>query len=144
MAITLLKPDSARARPSTLINSDSEYKKIFSLDKPIDIYLKVVQIMKAVESFLKPENCNIDLERKTVTNIKFYVALVVTLKLTQDKNNIENKLALIPSLNVSSEILHESLHLVMNEFNALGASDQVAKGSVLVSKLLNLQNITYQ
>lgn len=137
MAITLLKPDSARARPSTLINSDSEYKKIFSLDKPIDIYLKAVQIMKAVESFLKPENCNIDLERKTVTNIKFYVAMVVTLELTQDKNDIENKLALIPSVNVSSEILHESLDLVVKEFNVLGASDQVAKGSVLVSKLLS-------
>ena len=40
MAIMLLKPDSARARPSTLINSDVEYRKIFSLDKPIDIYLK--------------------------------------------------------------------------------------------------------
>jgi hypothetical protein len=40
MAIILLKPDSARARPSTLINSDSEYKKIFSLDMPIDVYLK--------------------------------------------------------------------------------------------------------
>lgn len=137
MAITLLKPDSARARPSTLINSDSEYKKIFSLDKPIDIYLKAVQIMKAVESFLKPENCNIDLERKTVTNIKFYVAMVVTLELTQDKNDIENKLALIPSVNVSSEILHESLDLVVKEFNVFGASDQVAKGSVLVSKLLS-------
>lgn len=70
MAIILQKPDSARARPSTLINSDAEYKKIFSLAKPIDIYLKVVQIMKAVETFLKPENCNIDLERKTITNIK--------------------------------------------------------------------------
>ena len=44
MATVLLKPDSARARPSTLINSDTEYKKIFSLDLPIDIYLKVIQI----------------------------------------------------------------------------------------------------
>jgi hypothetical protein len=60
--VFLQKPDSARARPSTLINSDFEYRKIFSLYKPIDIYLKAVQIMKAVETFLKPENCNIDLE----------------------------------------------------------------------------------
>lgn len=46
MAITLLKPDSARARPSTLLNSDKDYKAIFSLDKSIDIYLKVIQIIK--------------------------------------------------------------------------------------------------
>lgn len=137
MAITLLKPDSARARPSTLINSDSEYKKIFSLDKPIDIYLKAVQIMKAVESFLKSENCKFSLERKTITNIKFYLAMVVTLKLVQDQNDIENKLGLIPSVNIPLEILEESLELVMNEFNDLGASDQVAKGSVLVGRLLS-------
>lgn len=63
--------------------------------------------------------------------------MVVTLKLIQDKNDIENKLALIPSVKVSTELLHESFELVIKEFNALGASDQVAKGSVLVSKLLN-------
>lgn len=137
MAITLQKPDSARARPSTLINSDTEYKKIFSLDKPIDMYLKTVQIMKAVESFLKPENCDFQLERKTITNIKFYVAMVVSIKLLGDKQDIENKLALLPNVDISEEILRESLELVLKEFNELGATDQVAKGSVLVGKLLS-------
>jgi hypothetical protein len=136
MAITLLKPDSARARPSTLINSDSEYKKIFSLDKPIDMYLKAVQIMKAVESFLKPENCAIELERKTITNIKFYVAMIVSIKLVGDKQDIDNKLALLPNIDISETVLRESLELVLNEFNELGATDQVAKGSVLVGNLL--------
>ena len=71
MAITLLKPDSARARPSTLINSEIDYRKIFSLDTPIDVYLKVLLIIKAVESYLKPENCAKELERKEITNIKY-------------------------------------------------------------------------
>lgn len=137
MAITLQKPDSARARPSTLINSDTEYKKIFSLDKPIDIYLKTVQIMKAVESFLRPENCDIQLERKTITNIKFYVAMVVSIKLLGDKQDIENRLALLPNVEISKEILRESQELVLSEFNVLGATDQVAKGSVLTAKLLS-------
>ncbi len=137
MAITMLKPDSARARPSTLINSDTEYRKIFSLDKPIDIYLKVVQIMKTVESFLKADNCGIQLERKTITNIKFYVAMIVSIKLVGDKQGIEKSLAHLPSIDISSEILNASLKLVLVEFNELGASDQVAKGSVLVGKLLS-------
>jgi hypothetical protein len=137
MAITLLKPDSARARPSTLINSDTEYKKIFSLDKPIDIYLKTIQIMKSVEFFLKPENCYIQLERKIITNIKFYVAMVVSIKLVGGAMNIENNLAQLPKVDISKEILKESMKIVLDEFNLLGATDQVAKGPVLVGKLLN-------
>lgn len=137
MAIMLLKPDSARARPSTLINSDIEYKKIFSLDKPIDIYLKAIQIMKTVEFFLKPENCGVPLERKTITNIKFYVAMVASLKLAGGSQDIENKIAGLPNVEISPEILQESLKMVLDNFNELGATDQTAKGSVLVGKLSN-------
>ncbi len=137
MATVLLKPDSARARPSTLINSDTEYKKIFSLDLPIDIYLKVIQIMKAVEIYLKPDNCGVDIDRKTTTNVKFYAAMMVSIKMADGKNDIPSKLSAIPSINVTQDLLSESLNRVLQEFNELGATDQVAKGSELVAKLLS-------
>lgn len=137
MAITLLKPDSARARPSTLINSDAEYKKIFSLDMPIDVYLKAIQIMKSVENYLKLENCQIELQRKTITNIKFYVAMVVSLKLVGSKDEINERLSRIPSVNITSDVLHESLSYVLDSFNELGATDQVAKGPRLLQSLLS-------
>ena len=137
MAIMLLKPDSARARPSTLINSDMEYKKIFSLDKPIDIYLKAIQIMKATETYLKPENCEIQLERKTITNIKFYVAMIASIRLAGSSQEIEKKISELPNVEVSNEILSDSLQMVLDKFNELGATDQVAKGSALVAKLLS-------
>lgn len=141
MSITLLKPDSARARPSTLINSDVEYRKIFSLAYPIDVYLKAVQIMKTVESFLKPEICEKHIERKTITNIKFYMAMVVSLKLVGTKENISEKLAQIPTIIIENDMLQESLNQVLEEFNNLGATDQVAKGAVLVGKLTKLTNL---
>ena len=137
MAIVMLKPDSARARPSTLINSDVEYKKIFSLDKPIDIYLKAIQIMKSTETYLRPENCNIKLERKTITNIKFYVAMIASIKLTGSSQETEKKLSELPNVEVSNEILSSSLKMVLERFNELGATDQAAKGSTLVAKLLS-------
>jgi hypothetical protein len=139
MAIILLKPDSARARPSTLINSDSEYKKIFSLDMPIDIYLKVIQIMKIVENYLKPDKCGQELERKVVTNIKYYVAMMVSVKLIGAQKAIPDKLARIPAINISDEILKAALNEVLTKYNELGASDQVAKGSILTSLLLSQQ-----
>jgi hypothetical protein len=137
MATTLLKPDSARARPSTLINSDLEYRKIFSLDFPIDIYLKVIQIMKTVEIFLKPENCQQELERKTITNIKYYVAMMVSIGLAGSKTDVSAKLAALPAIDISPELLTESLGIVLHKFNVLGATDQVAKGPELVRNLLN-------
>lgn len=137
MAITLLKPDSARARPSTLINSDSEYKKIFSLDLPIDIYLKVIQIMKSVESYLKPENCGVNLERKTITNIKFYVAMLVGIEISGSKNNIVTSISEIPSIKISDEYLSTSMAKALSVFTELGETDQVAKGSEFVGKLLS-------
>ena len=134
MAIILFKPDSARARPSTLINSDADYKEIFSQDRPIDVYLKVIQIMKTVEAYLKPDSCQIHLERKIITNIKFYMAMLATIYLlgTCQEQEIEKKLSELIKVEISNEILSESLQQVQVEFNKLGATDQVAKGSDLV------------
>ncbi|MHB8121701.1 MAG: AIPR family protein [Desulfuromonadaceae bacterium] len=136
MAITLLKPDSARARPSTLINSEIDYRKIFSLDTPIDVYLKVLLIIKAVESYLKPENCAKELERKEITNIKYYIAMLVAIAITGDKNNLLNKLAEMQVIQIEDSILAASMETVIAKYYELGGSDQVAKGTKLVESLL--------
>jgi hypothetical protein len=138
MAITLLKPDSARARPSTLINSETDYKKIFSLDTPIDVYLKVLQIIKAVEAYLKPECCGKNLERKEITNIKYYVAMMVARSITGSKDNVLNKLAEMQIIVIDNAILADSLVVALKKYYELGGSDQVAKGSQLVESLLAL------
>ncbi|UOQ53709.1 AIPR family protein [Hymenobacter cellulosivorans] len=136
MAIILLKPDSARARPSTLINSDTEYKRIFSLDMPIDVYLKVIQIIKEVENFLKPSVCGIELERKIITNIKYYVAMVVGIEVAGSQDQIAAKISALPQIKIAEEILHKALDTVLVTFEELGNSDQVAKGPSLVSALI--------
>jgi len=137
MSIVLLKPNYARARPSTLINSDVEYKKIFSLDIPIDTYLKVIQIMKTIEMYLKPEECGQDLDRKFLANIKYYIAMVVCIKITETQDNILGKLSGIPSIHIAPHVLDEAFNEVISIFNELGASDKVAKGSVLLKRLLD-------
>lgn len=136
ISIVLLKPDSARARPSTLINSDSDYRTIFSLDTPIDVYLKTIQVMKAVEAYLKPSNTTHTLERKVITNIKHYVAMVVGIRLAGQKTEIVSKFAELPSISIPEKILADSVTLVIAEFTGLGSTDQVAKGSILTQKIL--------
>jgi hypothetical protein len=137
MAITLKKPDSARARPSTLINSQIDYKKIFSLDTPIDVYLKAIQIMKEVESFLKPQRCGIELPRKDITNIKFYIAMLVCFSITGERENLIEALSKLPKVNIDDEILNQSFTAVLNSYRELGGTDQIAKGPALVASLLS-------
>ncbi|GAB6039263.1 hypothetical protein JCM15519_38220 [Fundidesulfovibrio butyratiphilus] len=136
MAIILKKPDSARARPSTLINSNVEYEKIFSQSVPIDTYLKVIKLMKSVELFLKPQSCPIELQRKDITNIKYYVAMVAAIKIVNGSHDIAKGLSAIPNLIIGDTLISESFYVAYNKYIELGGNDQVAKGPTLVASLL--------
>jgi len=136
MSVFLLKPNIARSRPSTLINSDEEYKKIFSLDNPIDIYLKAVQIMKSVEGHLKLIQQAGNIERKTITNIRYYVAMIVGLKLANSKTNIMKNISELPSITITEEMLKTAYDEVIEKYNKLGGTDTIAKSSVLLDALL--------
>lgn len=136
MAIILLRPDSARARPSTLINSEIDYRKIFSLDTPIDVYLKVLQIIKSVENYLKPDGCGKNHERKDITNTKYYVAMLVAISITGGKGQILSKLSEMTKVEIDNSVLAKSLETVLSKYQELGGSDQVAKGTKLLERLL--------
>ena len=132
MSMILLKPDQARARPSTLLNSDSEYKKIFSLDMPIDVYLKIVQIMRAVELHLKDRM----IDRKASTNIKYYVAMMYVRAITEGTSSVAGKLSSMTNVAVNPSLLEAIATQVNEKFEALGGTDQIAKGSAFTEMLL--------
>jgi len=136
MSVFLLKPHIARSRPSTLINSDEEYKKIFSLDNPIDIYLKAVQIMKSVENYLKTLTAEGLLERKVITNIRYYIAMLVGIELAGSNDNIIKKLSSLQTFKITDEILENAYQKVIKKYCELGGTDQIAKSSVLLDALI--------
>lgn len=114
------------------------------MDTPIDVFLKVVQIMKSVENFLKPGVCEVELERKDITNIKFYVAMLVGIALTEGtlmegKEDIINKLAILPKVEIQDSLLIEVLNKTNNKFQELGGTDQIAKGPSLLEALLRIE-----
>jgi hypothetical protein len=136
MAMVLLKPDSARARPSTLINFDADYNKIFSNAISIDVYLKVILIMKNIEAFLRDcDRSKIELDRKEINNMKFYIAMVSVINLTGVKTGIANKLSSIESFIMDDAELRNCMQLVKNEYQILGGTDQVAKGVELKNRI---------
>jgi AIPR protein len=132
ISVVLLQPNQARGRPSTLINSDSEYAKIFSLNVRIDAYLKVVQLMKFVEKNLK----ELSFERKVITNIKHYVAMQYAVNLAGEASKIAEMLVSSQNFLLDEKLLKTVANNVAKTFERLGGTDQVAKGNKLIEVLL--------
>jgi hypothetical protein len=132
MAIVLQRPDSARARPSSLLKNDDDYRKLFSNTYPIEIYLSASKIIKTVQAYLRS---NEHLEPKERTNLQFYVAMhACALIAGKAAPRIDDLVAIKPEA-LTGEILQTSLEVIKNLYDALGASDQVAKGSQLLTDL---------
>lgn len=47
------RPADARARPSSVLNNEAEYKKVFNDSYPISVYPKAALLLRACENFLK-------------------------------------------------------------------------------------------
>ena len=63
--------------------------------------------------------------------------MMVSIGLAGGKEDVSEKLSALPAISITPELLTESLKTVLSCFNDLGATDQVAKGSELVGKLLS-------
>lgn len=132
MAIVLHRPDSARARPSSLLKKDSEYKLLFSSNQPIEIFLLAAKIIKAVQSYLRSLE---DLAPKDRTNLLFYVAMHASASLTgKALPSIKDLLTITPDA-LTPDVLQNSLSIAKKLYDDLGASDQVAKGPNLLAAL---------
>lgn len=49
MAMGLSRPDNSRARPSSLLKRDEDYKRIFSTATSLEVYLWLAQSQKTVD-----------------------------------------------------------------------------------------------
>lgn len=137
ISILLQQPDYARARPSTLINKDEDYVRIFNSKYPVQLYLACIKLMKRVEDFLRTRSDNIQLSRKDINNIKFHLAMLATMALTSKGNNIRvEDIQAIDITRISDQFLLDQAVKVLDVYKQLGATDQVAKGSVFVDRLI--------
>lgn len=132
MAIALQRPNDARARPSTLLKKDDDYKQLFSSDHPIGIYLVAAKTIKTVQSNLRSRE---DLAQKDRANLLFYVAMHVAASLAQKAAPSITDLSAINVDALTDKALADSFGIVNIIYDELGASDQVAKGTQFLIKL---------
>lgn len=133
MSAVLGRPDSARARPSSLINSETEYKRVFDEKRSPQAYLNAALLAKKVEKVLRDCFTGED-ARKTVNNLKWYV-LHAFIQQNRDKKSPTEFLEHLTVSNVRSAQINLAVDLVLDIYIELGTSDQIAKGPKLLQSL---------
>ncbi|WP_275293562.1 AIPR family protein [Amycolatopsis sp. La24] len=137
MAMGLGRPADSRARPSSLLKRDDEYRKIFSKDVPVAIYLWLAQAQKAIDSFLSAESVA---ER---TNYKFHVAMVAATVLVGKEVRSPKQLRAVAEAGtqITDADLPACLRFVAESYAEFGmktgdGSDKIAKGPSFVNFLI--------
>jgi hypothetical protein len=80
MAIILKEPDNARARPSSLIKSETDYARVFNESIGANIYLFCARVMKRIEAVIRNEFQSHG--SQDGNNLKFHTAMALMAKLT--------------------------------------------------------------
>lgn len=133
MAIALKRPDTARARPSSLLKGDADYQRLFSSSYPIELYRACAEILKQTEAFLSTHPDGLSAADKN--NLKFYVAMTASQEALRTSDPGPALLAGLAGQPLPPGVLEAAYQDVKEEYEALGSSDQVAKGPELLTAL---------
>ncbi|MET7351823.1 AIPR family protein [Streptomyces mirabilis] len=74
MAMALGQPDYARARPSSLLKSDADYRRVFSAKTELPVYLWLAKAQRQVDEFL--QSTSDPTSRSQHTNLHFHLAML--------------------------------------------------------------------
>jgi hypothetical protein len=119
MAIVLIEPDVARARPSSIIKKDNDYKRVFKSSFKMDMYLFCAKMMKQVDLFISNTIANQGKKKdekqwfhtSTLRYISFHLAMLIVVKLLGKNDyklkDVENLIEV--DLNSNSEIMNQTL-----------------------------------
>ncbi|GEP25869.1 hypothetical protein E3O11_00540 [Cryobacterium levicorallinum] len=135
MAVHLLRPDTARARPGALLGKTAGYASVFSESAPEGLYSKSLDLMEAVESYLRTENAQAI--SPDYSNDRFYIAsgfIVRSLGLKNLENYSGwlsvNNIRTAPSIDELTEV-HEVLYEAVGPVKDVKSKDSLFKGSLL-------------
>ncbi len=128
------KPDSARARPSTLLEDDESYEKLFHKNNDLSAYYAVSLFGRRIEDSLKVARKYTAAE---ITDIKFYGLYVASCLMTNSLYPGSKKLAELNSNSLTEEIINYAIETTYDIYRDLGGTDKIAKGPKLREALMS-------
>ncbi|MDO8900374.1 MAG: AIPR family protein [Phenylobacterium sp.] len=128
MTILLGRPDTARARPSSLIKDNAVYASAFSETYPIGLYTNAALLIRMVDGVLKTRS---EMTGRDRSNVRFYALFWLAALLTRKAAPKAADVAKLDIKSVDVSEVEAAADAVWGIYEALGKSDQAAKGSEL-------------
>jgi AIPR protein len=136
LAVLAQEPHTARARPTTAIKDEADYKAIFSGDKaqqPLEMYGAAVRMLAAVEAhFRLIADLNNQAHRN---NLKFHVLMVLDWSINGSSTLPALRIPQLDLSKLTAERVEAVSDWVFSEFDAAGAEDRTAKDGAFTKRL---------
>lgn len=132
MSALMQKPDFARARPSTLLEDDESYNKLYHKNNDLSTYHFLAYTGRKVELLLKETGTYSSAE---VNDIIFYVVYALCAQLVSNIYPTNKLISKVANEQVNKELIISTVELVYDLYKSLGGNEKVAKGSKLSDTL---------
>lgn len=137
MATLLAQPDYARARPSTLLERDTTYRKIFNSKTNLQCYYNIVVIGKFVINVLKKETKYTASDK---TNIQFGALFYFVARIAKSSRITTTIIESIDIDELKADEVVSCADRVFAIYSSLGGTDKVAKSSDFTAALITSLN----
>jgi hypothetical protein len=134
LACAMRDPGNARARPSSLLKRDDDYGRIFDESHPLAVYHVSAVLGRRIEEALRLEECAV--ERSHWNNIRYYALMLLGLRLAGGVLPSMQQLAAVNVEAADDGTCLQCIRDAWDEYEAMGGTDQVAKGSELGTRLI--------
>ncbi len=104
MAIALARPNDARARPTSIINRDTDYATVFDAARPLETYHVCARLMREVEMYLEGRVQAGELSSHQRDNFRFHFAWMMIVALFGRKGFGIQELTKLSKIHISDHI----------------------------------------
>lgn len=132
ISLILHRPDSARARPSTLLTKDEIYEALYVENQDLDVFYNAARLGKTVERCLKQSSTY---SQAQTNDILFYVLYYAVAKDINRSNITSNDIKSLDVSTYTDEYILGISETVFAKYESLGGDSKVAKGSELIKAL---------
>ena len=132
MSTLLQRPDSARARPSTLLEDDESYGRLFHQNNSLKTYYIASSWGRGIELRLKETK---KYETSEISDIKFYVLYYLTCTSFGSLYPNSAGFNALEDIDLLPEDIDSATEVCYNLYRELGGTDKVAKGVAYLEKL---------
>lgn len=132
ISVLMQKPNFARARPSTLLEDDESYSKLFHKNNDLQAYYLVAFLGRKIEEHLKKDKTYTTTE---IADIKFYILYTVCCLMTNSLYPMSNQVAKLKPEDLSEDVFNYALAITYDLYRENGGTNKVAKGAKLIEEL---------